>query len=185
MSSTDCHRLPPAPPLRRTAACGCRAGRSSASREAFAAFRAQPRPSRRVWPARRRAGAAARGRKPKAVSTSPPVPRRAKRLPLALSLRMISPASTSAARCRRSVDGAMPWARSESCTFDGKTTTDRHRAALSEDGSSARRRAPRGSQIEGREAPSRRRHRERPSICQPSCCPTARQPPAALGQGQA
>ena len=35
---------------------------------------------------------------------------------------MISPASTSAARCRRSVAGAMPWARMESSRFDGNTT---------------------------------------------------------------
>ena len=51
----------------------------------------------------------------------PPRPLRANRLPFGLSRRMMRPQSTRAARCRRSVAGAMPWARSASCWFDGKT----------------------------------------------------------------
>ena len=51
---------------------------------------------------------------------APPCPLRAKRLPFGLSRRMMRPQSTSAARCRRSVAGAMPCARSASCWLDGK-----------------------------------------------------------------
>ena len=60
--------------------------------------------------------------KPKASSIVPPCPLLAKRLPFGESRRMISPASTRQARCRRSVAGAMPWARIESSLFEGKTT---------------------------------------------------------------
>ena len=59
--------------------------------------------------------------KPNAVSIAPPCPLRAKRLPFGLSRRITSPQSTSAARCRRSVAGAMPWARSASCWLEGNT----------------------------------------------------------------
>src|SRR5277367_6309325 len=59
--------------------------------------------------------------KPNAVSIAPPCPLRAKRLPFGLSRRMTRPQSTSAARCRRSVAGAMPCARSASCWLEGNT----------------------------------------------------------------
>ena len=59
--------------------------------------------------------------KPKAISMAPPCPLRAKRLPFGLSRRMMRPQSTRAARCRRSVAGAIPCARSASCWFDGNT----------------------------------------------------------------
>ena len=63
---------------------------------------------------------AARDRSRNASSMAPPCPFRAKRLPFGESRRMISPASTRQARCRRSVAGAMPCARIESSLFDGK-----------------------------------------------------------------
>ena len=59
--------------------------------------------------------------KPNAISTVPPRPLRAKRLPFGLSRRMTRPQSTKAAKCRRSVAGAMPWARRASCWLEGKT----------------------------------------------------------------
>ena len=110
------------PPGRRRSSWQCLAGRSVMRSRVRCSARRSARTASAICSnssARARSGDRS---KPKACSMSPPCPFLAKRLPFGLSRRTTRPHSTSTARCRRSVAGAMPWARNESCWLEGNTT---------------------------------------------------------------